>query len=158
VDPEGPEPVYLELADALELYAPIVGGTTAQAADQLRDRAGLESALGRPRNYALYNDARRGVPATFTVRSRSPGTSFTRMRQRPVGGMRRLIRHRTRDGSHPRGGCERHRIRDGRRLGVCEELLDRGRFERACEEEALSEVALFALKVLELRLVLNAFT
>ena len=49
MDPEGPEPVYLELADALELYAP--------AADQLRDRAGLESALGRPRNHALYEDA-----------------------------------------------------------------------------------------------------
>jgi death-on-curing protein len=57
VDPEGAEPVYLELADALELYAAIVGGTSAQAADQLRDRAGLESALGRPRNYALYEDA-----------------------------------------------------------------------------------------------------
>jgi hypothetical protein len=50
VDPEGAEPVYLEFADALELYAAIVGGTAAQAADQLRDRAGLESALGRPRN------------------------------------------------------------------------------------------------------------
>jgi len=57
VDPEGAEPVYLEFADALELYAAIVGGTTGQAADQLRDRAGLESALGRPRNYALYEDA-----------------------------------------------------------------------------------------------------
>ena len=57
MDPEGAAPVYLELADALELYAAIVGGTAAQAADQLRDRAGLESALGRPRNYALYEDA-----------------------------------------------------------------------------------------------------
>jgi death-on-curing protein len=57
VDPEGAAPVYLELADTLELYAAIVGGTAAQAADQLRDRAGLESALGRPRNYALYEDA-----------------------------------------------------------------------------------------------------
>ncbi len=57
MDPEGAEPVYLEFADALALYAAIVGGTTAQAADQLRDRAGLESALGRPRNYALYDDA-----------------------------------------------------------------------------------------------------
>ena len=28
-----------------------------QAADQLRDRAGLESALGRPRNYLLYEQA-----------------------------------------------------------------------------------------------------
>ena len=57
MDPEGAAPVYLELADALELYAAIVGGTAAQAADQLRDPAGLESALGRPRNYALYEDA-----------------------------------------------------------------------------------------------------
>lgn len=57
MDPDRAEPVYLELADALELYGAIVGGTTGQTADQLRDRAGLESALGRPRNYALYEDA-----------------------------------------------------------------------------------------------------
>jgi len=51
------EPVYIELADALELYAAIIGGTTGQASDQLRDQAGLESALGRPRNYAHYQEA-----------------------------------------------------------------------------------------------------
>jgi death-on-curing family protein len=51
------EPVYIELADALKLYAAIIGGTTRQATDQLRDQAGLESALGRPRNYALYQGA-----------------------------------------------------------------------------------------------------
>ena len=51
------EPVYIELADALELYAAISGGTTGQAADQLRDQPGLESALGRPRNYAHYQEA-----------------------------------------------------------------------------------------------------
>ena len=54
---EESEPVYIELADALELYAAIIGGTTGQAADQLRDQAGLESALGRPRNYAHYQKA-----------------------------------------------------------------------------------------------------
>jgi len=54
---EKSEPVYLELVDALELYASIIGGTTGQAADQLRDQAGLESALGRPRNYAHYQEA-----------------------------------------------------------------------------------------------------
>jgi len=54
---EESEPVYLELVDALELYAAIIGGTAEQAADQLRDRAGLESALGRPRNYAHYQGA-----------------------------------------------------------------------------------------------------
>jgi death-on-curing protein len=51
------EPVYLELTDALELYAAIIGGTIEQAADQLRDQPGLESALGRPRNYAHYQEA-----------------------------------------------------------------------------------------------------
>jgi death on curing protein len=51
------EPIYIELADALEFYAAIIGGTTRQAADQLRDQAGLESALGRPRNYAHYQEA-----------------------------------------------------------------------------------------------------
>lgn len=54
---EESEPVYLELVDALELYAAIVGGTTRQASDQLRDQAGLEGALARPRSYAAYEDA-----------------------------------------------------------------------------------------------------
>lgn len=51
------EPIYLELADALELYAAIIGGTPAQAADRLRDQGALEGALGRPRSYADYEDA-----------------------------------------------------------------------------------------------------
>jgi death on curing protein len=51
------EPIYLELADALALYAAIIGGTPAQAADQLRDQSALEGALGRPRSYANYEDA-----------------------------------------------------------------------------------------------------
>ena len=51
------ELVYLELDDAIELYAAIIGATTSQAADQLRDRGGLESALSRPLTYAHYEDA-----------------------------------------------------------------------------------------------------
>jgi death-on-curing protein len=51
------EPVYLELADALDLYAAIIGGTVTQAGDQLRNRSGLESALARPRSYAHYENA-----------------------------------------------------------------------------------------------------
>lgn len=51
------EPIYLDVSDALELYAAIICGSTSQAADQLRDRGGLESALGRPRNYLVYEDA-----------------------------------------------------------------------------------------------------
>ena len=54
---EESEPVYLALVDALELYAAIIGGTAGQASDQLRDQAGLESALGRPRSYAHYQEA-----------------------------------------------------------------------------------------------------
>lgn len=48
------EAVYLDFVDALELYAAIVGATVEQAADRLRDRPGLESALGRPLSYAFY--------------------------------------------------------------------------------------------------------
>lgn len=51
------EPIYLELVDALELYAAIIGGTPAQAADQLRDQGALEGALARPRSYADYEGA-----------------------------------------------------------------------------------------------------
>lgn len=54
--PEG-EPIYLELADALELYAAIIDGTVEQAGDHLRNRSRLESALARPRSYAHYEDA-----------------------------------------------------------------------------------------------------
>lgn len=50
-------PIYLELADALALYAAIIDGTPAQAADQLRDQGALEGALGRPHSYADYEDA-----------------------------------------------------------------------------------------------------
>jgi hypothetical protein len=51
------EPIYPELADVLELYAAIIGGTPAQAADQLRDQGALEGALARPRSYTDYEEA-----------------------------------------------------------------------------------------------------
>ena len=47
------EAIYLELVDALGLYAAIISGTPAQAADQLRD----QGALAQPRSYADYEDA-----------------------------------------------------------------------------------------------------
>lgn len=50
--PGGMEPVYLTLADILELHGLIIGATAAEAADQLRHRPGLESALARPETYA----------------------------------------------------------------------------------------------------------
>ena len=42
------EPTYLELADALELYAAITSGTPAQAADQLRDQGVRVTRLTSP--------------------------------------------------------------------------------------------------------------
>lgn len=54
---------YLELDDALELYAAIIGGTGEQAGDHLRNRSGLESALARPETYAHYEDADLAVQA-----------------------------------------------------------------------------------------------
>lgn len=51
------EPIYLEIADALELYAAIIDTTVEQAGDHLRNRDGLESALARPRSYAHYENA-----------------------------------------------------------------------------------------------------
>ena len=66
------EPAYIELADALELYAAIIGGTTGQAADQLRDQPGLESALGRPRNYAHYQEADLALQAARLAKCERP--------------------------------------------------------------------------------------
>ena len=50
----GDEPICLHFEDALELYAAIIDGTPAQAADHLRNRPGLEGALARPATYAHY--------------------------------------------------------------------------------------------------------
>jgi hypothetical protein len=50
-------PTWRDRPLALELYAAIIGGTTGQAADQLRDQPGLESPLGRSRDYAHYQEA-----------------------------------------------------------------------------------------------------
>jgi hypothetical protein len=51
------ESIYLTIDDVLELYAAIIGGTTSQASDQLRNRPGLESAIGRPAAHAHYEGA-----------------------------------------------------------------------------------------------------
>ncbi len=39
--------VYLDVDDALEIFGAIIGGTTTQAAEQLRNRAALAGALAR---------------------------------------------------------------------------------------------------------------
>jgi death-on-curing protein len=70
------EPVYLEFADALELYAAIIGGTVSEAGDQLRNRSGLESALARPRSYARYEDADLALQAAVLAHGVAEGQTF----------------------------------------------------------------------------------
>ena len=68
--------VYLDVDDALALYAAIIGGTDRQAADQLRDRAGLQGALGRPRSYALYEDADLALQAAVLAHGIAESQTF----------------------------------------------------------------------------------
>jgi death-on-curing protein len=70
------EPVYLTLADVLELHGLIIGSTTAEAADQLRNRAGLESALARPETYAHYQDADLALQAAVLAHGIAEGQHF----------------------------------------------------------------------------------
>ena len=70
------EPIYLELADALELYAAIIGATRGQARDQLRDQGALEGALGRPRSYALYEEADLGLQSTVLAHGIAESQAF----------------------------------------------------------------------------------
>lgn len=70
------EPLYLEFADALELYAAIIGGTPAQAADQLRDQGALEGALARPRSYADYEDSDLALQAAVLAHGIAESQAF----------------------------------------------------------------------------------
>lgn len=70
------EPVYLTLEDALELYAAIIDGTTAQARSQLRSRAGLEGALERPASRAHYESADLALQAAVLAHGIAEGQSF----------------------------------------------------------------------------------
>jgi death on curing protein len=70
------EAIYLELADALELYAAIIGGTVEQAADHLRDRGALEGALGRPRAHAHYAGADLASQATVLAHGVAESQAF----------------------------------------------------------------------------------
>lgn len=70
------EVIYLEFIDALELYAAIIGSTTAVAADQLRSSAGLEGALARPRSYAHYQDADLALQAAVLAHGIAESQAF----------------------------------------------------------------------------------
>jgi death-on-curing protein len=70
------EPVYLTLADVLELHGLIIGATATEAADQLRNRAGLESALARPETYAHYQGADLALQAAVLAHGIAEGQQF----------------------------------------------------------------------------------
>ncbi|HEY7960885.1 MAG TPA: hypothetical protein VID29_03095 [Solirubrobacteraceae bacterium] len=68
------------LEDILELYGLIIGSTATVAADHLRNRDGLESALARPATYAHYENAdlalQAAVLAHGCARSSRPNTTI----------------------------------------------------------------------------------
>ena len=70
------ELIYLTLEDALELYAAVVEGTTAQAAAALRARSSLEGALARPASYAHYQDADLAFQAAVLAHGIAEGQPF----------------------------------------------------------------------------------
>ncbi|MHB8491960.1 MAG: type II toxin-antitoxin system death-on-curing family toxin [Solirubrobacteraceae bacterium] len=70
------EPVYLTLADVLELHGLVIGSTAGEAADQLRNRAGLESALARPETYAHYQGADLALQAAVLAHGIAEGQQF----------------------------------------------------------------------------------
>ncbi len=70
------ETAYLTVDDVLGLYAALFGCTVAQAADQLRSRDGLESALARPRQYAHYQAADLALQAAVLAHGVAEGQVF----------------------------------------------------------------------------------
>jgi death on curing protein len=70
------EPVYLTLKDVLELHALIIGATVAEAADQLRNRDGLQSALARPQTYTHYEHADLALQAAVLAHGIAEGQPF----------------------------------------------------------------------------------
>jgi death-on-curing protein len=70
------EPVYLALEDVLGLHGLIIGATVAEAADQLRNRDGLESALARPETYAHYESADLVLQAVALAHGIAEGQQF----------------------------------------------------------------------------------
>jgi hypothetical protein len=66
------KPLYLTVADVLELHALIIGATAAEAAHQLRNRSGLESALARPETYAHYQGADVALQAAVLAHGIAP--------------------------------------------------------------------------------------
>lgn len=79
--PGDAEPVYLSLQDVLTLHGLIIGASSTQLADQLRNRGGLESALARPAAYAHYEDADLAHQAAALAHAIAEGSAVHRRQQ-----------------------------------------------------------------------------
>src|SRR5687768_2759510 len=67
---------YLDIEAVITLYAVVMGCTDQEAADQIRNRPGLESALARPANYAHYYSADLALQAAALVHGIAEGQHF----------------------------------------------------------------------------------
>ena len=67
---------YLTIEDTLGLFADLFGCSVDEAADQVRNREGLESALARPRSYAVYEDADLASQAAALTHGVAEGQHF----------------------------------------------------------------------------------
>ena len=70
------ELIYLTIEDVVGLYAAIIGGTSSQASDQLRNRDGLEGAIGRLAAYAHYEAADLATQAAVLAQGIAQSQSF----------------------------------------------------------------------------------
>jgi death on curing protein len=70
------ELVYLTLTDVLGLHGLIIGASAHEAADQLRNQPGLESALARPAAYAHYESADLALQAAALAHGIAEGQQF----------------------------------------------------------------------------------
>src|ERR1035441_10648106 len=70
------EPVYLTIEDVLSLHGLIIGASSTEAADQLRNRDGLEGALARPAAPAHYEDADLAHQAATLAHGIAEGQQF----------------------------------------------------------------------------------
>jgi death-on-curing protein len=75
-EPDETELVYLALPDLLDLYALIIGASASEAADQLRNRDGLQGALARAETYAHYEAADLALQAAVLAHGIAEGQPF----------------------------------------------------------------------------------
>jgi death on curing protein len=68
--------VYLTIEDVLTLHGLVIGVSSTEAADQLRNRGGLESALTRSAAYAHYENADLAHQATALAHGIAEGQQF----------------------------------------------------------------------------------